>query len=113
VNSLNSVLIEGNLVSDPITTDMESGNKFCTFSVESKRYYNHDNERKVEVSLFSVGVWNRTAELCQKTLSAGRGVRVVGRLKEVKGFVSIVGESVEFKAKFDKKPEDVASEGQD
>jgi len=122
MNSLNSVLIEGNLVRDPEKKEMESGSKLCTFSVASNRYYSQDNEKKSEVSFFDVEVWNKTAELCLKTLSKGRGVRIVGRLKQDRwsdkeghnhSRVRIVGENVEFKTKFDKKPSEVAQEDTD
>ena len=118
MNSLNSVLIEGNLVRDPEKKELESGAKLCTFSLASNRYFNQDNEKKSEVSFFDVEVWNKTAELCLRTLSKGRGVRVVGRLKQdrwvdrdgkSRAKVKLVGESVEFKPKFDKKPTEVVS----
>jgi len=122
MNSLNSVLIEGNLVRDPETKDLESGAKLCTFSVATNRFYNQDSERKSEVSFFDVECWNKTAELCLKALSKGRGVRVVGRLKQDRwadkeghnhSKVKVIGETVEFKPKFDKKPSDPALEAAD
>jgi single-strand DNA-binding protein len=101
-------LIEGNLIADPEEKKVGSGTaKLCTFVVASERYFTKDGEREVEVSHFDIEVWNRTAELCLKNLAKGRGVRVVGRLREVKGKWWIVGESVEFKTKFDKKPSEV------
>lgn len=118
MNSLNSVLIEGNLVRDPEKKELESGAKLCTFSLASNRYFNQDNEKKSEVSYFDVEVWNKTAELCLRTLSKGRGVRVVGRLKQdrwvdrdgkSRAKVKLVGDTVEFKPKFDKKPAEVTS----
>ena len=122
MNSLNSVLIEGNLVRDPEKKELESGSKLCMFSVATNRYFNQDNEKKSEVSFFDVEVWNKTAEQCLKTLSKGRGVRVVGRLKQDRwadkegrnhSKIKVVGESVEFKTKFDKKPNEVAVEESD
>jgi len=122
MNSLNSVLIEGNVVRDPEKKELESGSKLCMFSVATNRYFNQDNEKKSEVSFFDVEVWNKTAELCLKTLSKGRGVRVVGRLKQDRwadkegrnhSKVKVVGESVEFKTKFDKTPAEVAKDTAD
>ena len=122
MNSLNSVLIEGNLVRDPEKKELESGSKLCLFSVATNRYFNQDNEKKSEVSFFDIEVWNKTAEICMKTLSKGRGVRVVGRLKQDRwadkegrshSKIKVVGESVEFKTKFDKKPSEVAVEEPD
>lgn len=119
MNSLNSVLIEGNLVRDPEQRELENGAKVCNFSVATNRFFKQDNEKKSEVSFFDVEVWNKTAELCLKTLSKGRGVRVVGRLKQDRwsdkegrphAKIKVVGETVEFKTKFDKKPSDMPSE---
>lgn len=116
MNSLNSVLIEGNLVRDPERKELDGGSVMCLFTVASNRYFNQDNEKKSEVSFFDVEVWNRTAELCLKTLEKGRGVRVVGRLKQDRwsdkngvshAKVKVVGETVEFKTKFDRKPSEV------
>ena len=119
MNSLNSVLIEGNLVRDPERKVLEGGAICCTFSIASERFFNRDNEKNSEVSFFDVEVWNKTAELCLKTLSKGRGVRIVGRLKQDRwvdkegndhSLVKVVGENVEFKPKFDKKPSEVPQE---
>jgi single-strand DNA-binding protein len=119
MNSLNSVLIEGNLVRDPEKKEMESGSKLCMFSVATNRYFNQDNEKKSEVSYFDVEVWNKTAEQCLATLTKGRGVRVVGRLKQDRwadkeghnhSKIKVIGESVEFKPKFDKKQADATRE---
>lgn len=122
MNSLNSVLIEGNLVRDPEKKELDNGSKLCLFSVATNRYFNQDNEKKSEVSFFDVEVWNKTADLCLKTLSKGRGVRVVGRLKQDRwtdkegrnhSKIKLVGENVEFKTKFDKKPSEVPTEDSD
>ena len=119
MNSLNSVLIEGNLVGDPEKKELESGAILCTFTVASERFFNQDGEKQKEVCFFDIEVWNQTAELWLKTLSKGRGVRVIGRLKQDRwadkdgvnhSKVKVVGESVEFKTKFDRKPDEVESE---
>lgn len=119
MNSLNSVLIEGNLVKDPENQELESGSKICRFALASNRYFSHDAERKSEVSFFDIEVWNKTAEICIKTLAKGRGVRVVGRLKQERwkdkdgkahSKIKIIGDSVEFRAQFDKKPQEVREE---
>ena len=112
-------MIEGNLVRDPEKKELDGGHKLCTFSVATNRYFNQNNEKKSETSFFDVEVWNKTAELCLKTLSKGRGVRVVGRLKQDRwadkegkshSKIKVIGETVEFKTKFDKKPSEVAAE---
>ena len=80
-----------------------------SFTVESTRYFSVEGEKKAKRSRFNIEVFNKTAELCFKSLSKGRGVRVVGRLEEEGGKVWIIGESVEFKTKFDQKPGEIES----
>ena len=99
MNSLNSFLIGGNLNTDPF----RQADGSVTFGIESQRYLNQDDEKKSEVSLLDIKAWNKTSNICLKTLSKGRGVRVVGRISAVSGNDwYVLGESVEFKPKFDK-----------
>lgn len=111
MNSLNSILLEGNLVRDPESGETPKGTQFCKFSIASNRYYKQEDVKVDEVSYFDVEVWAKLAENCHTNLEKGRGVRVVGRLKqdrwqdeEGKGKtrVKIVGEHVEFKPQFKK-----------
>lgn len=103
MNSLNSILIEGNLTEDPVT-DEESGR--CSFVIASNRYFKQAGETQQEVSFFDVEVWAGLAETCATYLEKGWGVRVVGRLKQdrwqdgegkTQSKVKIVGEHVEIK----------------
>ena len=73
-----------------------------------------------EVSFFEVSTWTRLAEVCGEYLKKGRGVRVVGRLKQDRwtdpdgkphSRVSIVAEHVEFKPQFKKQDGDPAAAG--
>ena len=111
MNSLNSILLEGNLVRDPESGETLKGTKFSKFSIATNRFYKHEGSKVDEVSYFDVEVWAKLAENCNTNLEKGRGVRVVGRLKqdrwqdeEGKGRtrVKIIGEHVEFKAQFKK-----------
>lgn len=119
MNNLNSVLIEGNLVKDPEKKELPGGAIICTFTIASNRYFIQNNEKKSEVSYFDIVVWNKTAESCLKTLSKGRGVRVVGRLKQERWTdkdglnhekVKVIGESIEFKARYDVNPSENGGE---
>ena len=115
MNHLNSVLIEGNLIADPIQENFRMGKTRVQFTIESIRYVNLNDEKKAEVSRFEIEVWNKTAELCVKTLKEGSGVRVVGRMKritwhedeKIRSKIVIVGDTVEIKTKWDKKPSEV------
>ena len=115
MNNLNSILLEGNLVRDPEISYTPKGAPVCNFTMACNRYYKQGEELEEEVSYFDVTVWNRLAEVCKEYLAKGRGVRVVGRLKQdrwedtegkTRSKVHIVAEHVEFKPKFNGKPEE-------
>ncbi len=106
MNNLNSVLIEGNLVRDPELSYTSGGTAVCKFSVACNRAFKKDEQLQKEVSYFDVSTWTRLAEVCGEYLKKGRGVRVVGRLKQDRwsdtdgkphSRVLIVAEHVEFK----------------
>jgi len=80
--NLNSILIDGNLTVDPELKTTPRGSKVCNFGLASNRYYEQDNEKVKEVSFFEIESWARLAEACANYLVKGRGVRVVGRLKQ-------------------------------
>ncbi len=82
MNNLNSILIEGNLVRDPELAYTQKGTAVCKFSVASNRFFKQEEEMQKEVSFFEVSTWARLAEVCGEYLKKGRGVRVVGRLKQ-------------------------------
>jgi single-strand DNA-binding protein len=82
MNNLNSILVEGNLVRDAEYRTTAKGKPLCTFSIASNRYDKHDDELAKEVSYFDVQCWQKMAETCQQFGHKGRGVRVVGRLKQ-------------------------------
>ena len=109
MNNLNSILLEGNLVADPELRYTPKGAAVCSFRVACNRFYKQEEELQKEVSYFDVTAWNRLAEVCNEYLTKGRGVRVVGRLKQdrwedgegkTRSKVHIVAEHVEFKPKF-------------
>jgi single-strand DNA-binding protein len=106
MNNLNSVLIEGNLVRDPTFRLTAKGTALCTFTLASNRYYRQDSELEKEVSYLDVETWGKLAEGCNNLGHRGRGVRVVGRLKQDRwtgadgkthSRVSIVAEHVEWR----------------
>jgi single-strand DNA-binding protein len=113
MNNLNSILIEGNLTRDPELSYCSNGNPWCKFSVAVNRFYKQEDERKEEVSFIDVSAYGKTAEACAEYLKKGRGVRVVGRLKQdrwkdadgkSRAKLYIVAEHVEFKPNL-KRPE--------
>jgi single-strand DNA-binding protein len=119
MNNLNSILVEGNLTRDPELSYTPKGTAVCKFSVGCHRYYRQDEEIQQEVSFFDITVWGRQAEVCSEYLHKGRGVRVVGRLKQDRwqdaegnnrSKVQIIAEHVEFKPKAREKLDDDGGE---
>jgi single-strand DNA-binding protein len=108
MNNLNSILIEGNLTRDPELAYTPKGTPICRFSIATNRFYKQEEEYQKEVSYFDVTVWAKQAEVCSEYLKKGRGVRVVGRLKQDRwqdsegnnrSKVLIIAEHVEFRPK--------------
>ncbi len=106
MNQLNSILIEGNLTRDPQMKETAKGTPLCTFSVASNRFLKHGEDYDKETSFFDIETWSSLAQTCGEKLRKGRGVRVVGRLKQdrwtgtdgkPRSAVKIVAEHVEFK----------------
>jgi single-strand DNA-binding protein len=94
MNSLNSILIEGKLIADPNKNDIG-----YTFIITSDRFYRDNEETVKEVSYFTIEAFGRLASACVDELKKNRGVRVVGRIKQlgIDSKMSIVAEHVEFK----------------
>jgi single-strand DNA-binding protein len=116
MNSPNSILLEGNLVKDPDYQVTAKGVPVCNFSIASNRFYKKDDEYKKEVSFllysssfFDITTWGKLADACGKYLKKGRGVRIVGKLKQgrwkntdggSKSRVYVVADHVEFKPNY-------------
>ena len=122
MNNLNSVLIEGNLTHDPSLTTLPSGKNVCRFSIATNYYYrNKEKELISDVTYVNIDTWGGLAESCDKYLKKGRGVRVVGRLRQERWNDEegrprekyiIVAEHVEFQAKPSKQREEESIEGE-
>jgi single-strand DNA-binding protein len=121
MNSLNSILLEGNLVRNPELMYTKQGTPLCKFSIASNRFYRQDDEFQKEVSFFNITAWSKTAEICGEKLEKGRGVRIVGRLKQdrwedsegkTRSRVHIVANHVEIKPEFNKQKKEEKAEPQ-
>ena len=104
-NNLNSVLLEGNLTRDPELRYTPAGTPTCTLVLSSTRTYKLAGERTEEVSFVEATTWGKLATVCAEHLSKGRGVRVVGRIRQerwedpdgnARSKIVIVAEHVEF-----------------
>jgi single-strand DNA-binding protein len=111
MSNLNSILIEGNLVREPLLRSTPKGTSVCTFNLASNRFFKQDTGLEKEVSFFEVETWAKLAEICYNLGKKGRGVRVIGRLKQDRwngsdgkahSKISIVAEHVEFRPEFKK-----------
>ena len=106
MNNLNSILVEGNLVRDAETRTTTKGTSVSNFQIATNRFYRQDSGMEKEVSFFNVESWGRLAESVFEKGRKGRGVRVIGRLKQDRwnspdgkpqSKVVIVAEHVEFR----------------
>jgi len=113
MNNLNSILIEGNLVRDAEVRFSPKGTAVCNFPIASSRYFKQESGLEKEVSYFTVEVWAKLAEAAGIMGRKGRGIRVVGRLKQERwndtdnkpqSKVVIVAEHLEFRPEFKGKP---------
>ena len=105
MNNLNSILLEGNLSREPELRYTPQGTPICTLVVASNRTYKLDGERVEEVSFVEGVTVGKLATVCAEHLHKGRGVRLVGRIKQERwedaagnsrAKVVIVAEHVEF-----------------
>ncbi len=96
MNSLNSILLEGNLTRDPESKTLPSGTQVCSFSVASDRFYKQNEILEKEVSYFDVEAWSLLGQACAENLKEGRGVRVVGRIANRKDSIAVDGNGTEY-----------------
>lgn len=88
MNALNNLIIEGNL-----TNGKREGNAF-KFLIVANRFY---KGKQLETSFFDVEAYGLLANDCEQQFQKGRGVSIVGRLKQMESKVVIIAEHVEFK----------------
>ncbi len=119
MNSLNSLLLEGNLVKDPVERRTPQDTLVCNFTIAVNRSYKKDDDYVKEVSYFDIEAWAGNAENCLKHLCKGRGVRVVGRLKQDRWIdddeknhsrIKVVAEHVEYKPVYNSEKNEIAEE---
>jgi single-strand DNA-binding protein len=106
MNNLNSIIIEGNMVRDPDFRSTAKGTPICKFDFASNRFFKQGEEMSKEVSFFTVETWGKLAEQVNNLGHKGRGVKVVGRIKQERwndaegkpqSKIVIVAEHVEFR----------------
>ncbi|MDR0474819.1 MAG: single-stranded DNA-binding protein, partial [Treponema sp.] len=96
---------------DPLLHSTPKGTQVCTFTLASNRFFRQDTGLEKEVGFFDVESWAKLGECCYNQGHKGRGVRVVGRLKQNRwngtdgksySKICIVAEHVEFRPEANK-----------
>jgi len=73
---MNSLTIIGNAVRDPELRTTPSGKNVCTFTVAVNR--RKKVEGQPDADFFRVSAWDQLAEVCQKYITKGKKVCVIG-----------------------------------
>ena len=82
MNSINHVLLLGNLTRDPELRYTPSGTAVCQLGVAlNRRWKDQAGEMQQETTFVDVTVWARQAETVSAYLAKGRAVAVEGRLQ--------------------------------
>ena len=115
MNCLNQIILEGNLVREPERKTLPSGASVCTMPIAvNRKYKTGDGAYADAVSFFDVEAFGNLAAVCAKWCPKGRGIRVVGRLKQNRwkdeagkshSRVKIIAEHIEFKPFLKKNPD--------
>ena len=77
---MNKCIFIGNLTRDPEFQTTGSGVSLCRFSIAVNRNYSNSNGER-EADFINVVTWRGLADNCNKYLSKGRKVCVVGQLQ--------------------------------
>ena len=84
MNAMNQIIIEGNIVRAPTHKETPRGTKVTTVPIAVNHFYKDSSGRDVdEVGFYEVETWGeKFSALMAKYALQGRGVRIVGRLKQ-------------------------------
>ena len=96
---MNFTIIIGNLTRDPVLRSTQDGTSVCSFGVAVNRKKTKNNQDP-GADFFDVSAWRELGENCNKYLSKGSRVAVVGRVS-CRGFTrndGSVGASMEIQA---------------
>ena len=83
MNSLNQIILEGNVVRTPQPKVTPNGKTVCTVTLAVNfKYKASDGTVTEEVSYFDVTAFGKQAERCSEWCPQGREIRVIGRIKQ-------------------------------
>lgn len=106
--SINSIIIEGNLVRKALFKMSSRGTPICTFTIANSRFFKRNGVLQQETSFFDVETWAELAKHCALKGKKGVPVRIVGRIKQYRwksadgsscASICVVAEHVEFRGK--------------
>ena len=89
---MNRLMIIGNLVRDPELRTTKDGIAVCTFTVAVNRRNGNAKAGQIEADFFRVTAWRALAENCQRFLTKGRKVAVIGSVS-VEAYTTQKGET--------------------
>lgn len=96
MNSLNSVLIEGSLKTNPELSVVDK-TRTCIMTIDSTRYVKNDEKYDTEITEVSIIAVDTLADVCMRSINVGRGIRVIGRLAQVDDKLIVAADLVEFR----------------
>lgn len=100
---MNKVFLIGNLTKNPVLSHTTNDIPYCRMTIAVNRNYtNQDGER--ETDFFNIIAWRGLAETCDKYLSKGKKISVIGSLQtrqyehngEKRWLTEIIAEEIEF-----------------
>lgn len=105
-NSLNSILIEGRVLTEITMRTTEHDSTVVNFEIISGRNFNREGVTEIETSTFAIEAWGKIAVNFASAAHTGRECRVVGRLKQDKtkdadgkeiSTIKVIAEHIEWK----------------
>ena len=93
MNQINSIILEGNIVNKP-AYNPDYGNGALTMIMSSNRYTMDNGVSKKHTVSISVICYAQLAMNMAEVLTAGRGIRLVGRLAEELGKLVVVAANI-------------------
>lgn len=104
MNMLNSIILEGNVVSKPTLTVLAPQKVKTVLKLKVFRNARDEEGKEIEVKYtFPVVVYGLLAEKTVTYSEKGRGLRIVGRLVKEKNKILVLAEHIEWKPKAPKK----------
>jgi len=83
INSLNKVLLIGNLGQKPDVRYLPQGRALARFSLATKERFTNPNSNQTQdrTEWHRIVVWGKLAEFCEKYLTQGKQVYIEGKLR--------------------------------